>query len=90
MYAFQRNFFRKRCAQQNPELERFTRENGISFTYDLGFSNEKINEMIASSRQNGNSGESVQKLKRIFKANLPVQNSDILQRLTQTLEKFLK
>lgn len=78
----------KDALSKNPELERFTRENGISFTYDLGFSNEKINEMIASSRQNGNSGESVQKLKRIFKANVPVQNSDILQRLTQTLEKF--
>ena len=81
-------FSEKDALSKNPELERFTRENGISFTYDLGFSNEKINEMIASSRQNGNSGESVQKLKRIFKANVPVQNSDIFQRLTQTLEKF--
>ncbi|SDJ89235.1 Por secretion system C-terminal sorting domain-containing protein [Chryseobacterium jejuense] len=78
----------KDALSKNPELERFARENGISFTYDLGFNNEKINEMIASSQRNGNSGESVQKLKRIFKANIPAQDGDTFQRITKILEKF--
>ncbi|MDN3694980.1 S8 family serine peptidase [Chryseobacterium tructae] len=78
----------KDAFEKNAELERFVKENGISFTYDLGFSDKKINEMMENSKMNGNSGESVQKLKRIFKANVPVQNDDTFQRLTQTLEKF--
>ncbi|WP_160139193.1 S8 family peptidase [Chryseobacterium sp. c4a] len=78
----------KNAFEKNSELERFARENGISFTYDLGFSDKKINEMMENSKMNGNSGESVQKLKRIFKADVPVQNSDTFQRLIQTLEKF--
>ncbi|WP_123966772.1 S8 family peptidase [Chryseobacterium phosphatilyticum] len=73
---------------QNFELEKFARENGISFTYDLGFTDEKISEMAKSSKENGNSSESVEKLRRIFKANLPLQNEKSAQKLAQVLERF--
>lgn len=78
----------KAAFNKNAELEKFSRENEITFTYDLEFSDEKINEMTASSRMNGNSGESVQKLKRIFKANIPFHSTDASQKLIQTLERF--
>jgi hypothetical protein len=78
----------KAAFSKNPELERFARENRVSFTYDLGFDDKKINEMMESSKMNGNSGESVQKLKRIFKANLPIQKDESSQRLVQVLKKF--
>ncbi|AZA79195.1 T9SS C-terminal target domain-containing protein [Chryseobacterium sp. G0186] len=78
----------KAAFTKNAELEKFARENGISFTYDLGFSDRKIDEMMESSKMNGNSGESVQKLKRIFKAQLPVQKDGMAQKLIQALEKF--
>lgn len=78
----------KAAFTRNPELERFARENGVSFTYDLGFSDAKINEMTESSKVNGNTGESVQKLKRIFKADLPVQKDGSSKNLIRILEKF--
>lgn len=85
--CFSKGVFSEREAfSRNPQLEKFSKENGISFTYDLGFSDKKISEMMESSRANGNSGESVQKLKRIFKATVPVQKGS--RELIQTLEKF--
>lgn len=73
---------------KNPELEKFVRTNHISFTYDLGFSDKKIDEMIMSSKAIGNSPESVRKLKRIFKANLPLQNEETVRKTIQILEAF--
>lgn len=85
--CFSKGVFSEREAfSRNPQLEKFSKENGISFTYDLGFSDKKISEMMESSRANGNSGESVQKLKRIFKATVPVQKGS--RELIQILEKF--
>nr|WP_315032717.1 S8 family peptidase [uncultured Chryseobacterium sp.] len=78
----------KAAFSKNSELEKFARENGISFTYDLGFSDEKLSEMTRSSKMNGNTEESVEKLKRIFKANLPLQNEELSQKLIQVLERF--
>jgi len=73
---------------KNPDLEKFITENKISFTYDLGFSDTKLDEMAKNSRMNGFSGESVEKLKRIFKADVPVQNGDTAKKLIQILERF--
>ncbi|NIF07560.1 S8 family serine peptidase [Chryseobacterium sp. Tr-659] len=73
---------------KNSDLEKFARENGISFTYDLAFTDEKLDEMARSSREIGNSGESVEKLKRIFKASLSFQNEETSQKIIQTLERF--
>lgn len=78
----------KDAFKKNAQLERFARENGISFTYGLRFSNEKINEMTENSRRYGNSGESVQKLRRVFKAKLPLQKDKSSKELVQVLEKF--
>ncbi|SIS56840.1 Por secretion system C-terminal sorting domain-containing protein [Chryseobacterium joostei] len=78
----------KAAFSKNSDLEKFARENGISFTYDLDFNDKKINEMMESSKMNGNSGESVQKLKRIFKANFHLKNDETSQKLIQTLERF--
>lgn len=73
---------------RNSDLERFTRENKISFTYDLGFTDAKLEEMTRSSRANGNSGESVEKLKRIFRADIPLQHEEAIQKLVEVLQKF--
>ncbi len=78
----------KAALSRNSDLERFTRENNISFTYDLEFTDSKLDEMARNSRANGNSTESVEKLKRIFKANLPLQNEEATQKLVQALERF--
>jgi subtilisin family serine protease len=78
----------KAAFSRNSDLERFTRENKISFTYDLGFTDSKLDEMARNSKANGNSTESVEKLKRIFKANLPLQNEEATQKLVRTLERF--
>ncbi|WP_430827365.1 S8 family peptidase [Chryseobacterium indologenes] len=78
----------KAAFAQNPELEKLARENSMSFTYDLGFTDEKLSEMARNSKLNGYSPESVEKLKRIFKADLPLQNEEYAQRLAQALERF--
>lgn len=78
----------KAAFSKNPELERFARANQISFAYDLGFSDQKLEEMMRDSKANGHSGESVEKLKRIFRAELPLQNEVNTEKLIRTLEKF--
>lgn len=78
----------KAAFSKNPELERFARANQISFAYDLGFSDQKLEEMMRDSKANGHSGESVEKLKRIFRAELPLQNEINTEKLIRTLEKF--
>lgn len=78
----------KAAFSRNSDLERFTRENKISFAYDLDFTDSKLDEMARSSKAIGNSGESVEKLKRIFKADLPLQSEGAMQKLIQTLERF--
>lgn len=78
----------KEALSKNPALAEFVKTNDISFINDLGFSDRKIDEMMASSRANGNSGESVQKLKRIFRASLPFQSYEEAERTARTLEKF--
>jgi subtilisin family serine protease len=78
----------KEALSKNPALAEFVKANEISFINDLGFSEKKLEEMMASSRANGNSGESVQKLKRIFKVSLPFQNHEEAERTVRILEKF--
>lgn len=78
----------KAAFSKNSDLERFSRENKISFTYDLAFTDRKLDEMSRSSQAIGNSGESVEKLKRIYKADLPLQNQESTQKIIQTLERF--
>ena len=36
----------------------------------------------------GNSGESVEKLKRIYKADIPLQNKEVSEKIIRTLERF--
>jgi len=78
----------KIALDKNPALAEFVKTNEISFVNDLGFSDRKLEEMIKNSRANGNSGESVEKLKRIFKVNLPSQSDEEAEQLAHTLEKF--
>jgi len=78
----------KEALSKNPALAEFVKANEISFINDLGFIDRKLEEMMASSRAIGNSGESVQKLKRIFKVSLTFQNHEEAERTVRTLEKF--
>lgn len=78
----------KEALSKNPALAEFVKTNDILFVNDLGFSERKLEEMMASSRANGNSGESVQKLKRIFRVSLPFLNHEEAERTARTLEKF--
>jgi len=78
----------KEALSKNPALAEFVKTNDISFVNDLGFSERKLEEMMASSRANGNSGESVQKLKRIFRVSIPFLNHEEAERTARTLEKF--
>ncbi|MEI7486956.1 MAG: hypothetical protein WCJ72_06025 [Chryseobacterium sp.] len=59
---------------KNPAFKEFVRANEISFVNNLGFSDRKLNEMIESSKQNKNSGESIEKLRRIFKVETSIKN----------------
>ncbi|SHG88520.1 Por secretion system C-terminal sorting domain-containing protein [Chryseobacterium oranimense] len=78
----------KEAFSKNPALAEFVKTSDILFVNDLGFSERKLEEMMASSRANGNSGESVQKLKRIFRVSLPFLNHEEAERTARTLEKF--
>ena len=78
----------KMAFSRNTDLERFSRENNISFKYDLDFTDGKLDEMARSSKAIGNSSESVEKLKRIYKADLPLQNEEATQKIIHSLERF--
>ncbi|MGC5746149.1 S8/S53 family peptidase [Chryseobacterium sp. NFX27] len=78
----------KIALDRNPALAEFVKTNEISFVNDLGFSDRKLDEMIQNSKANGNSGESVEKLKRIFKVNLPLHTNEEAGQLARTLERF--
>ncbi|REC46272.1 S8/S53 family peptidase [Chryseobacterium pennipullorum] len=78
----------KAAFAKNPNLEKFVRENGISFANDLGFTDKKLEEMAQSSKENGHSSDSVEKLKRIYRAHLPLQSENVVKRTVQSLEKF--
>ncbi|MGG5208720.1 S8 family peptidase [Chryseobacterium sp. MIQD13] len=78
----------KAALDRNPALAEFVKANEISFVNDLGFNDRKLEEMSQNSKANGNSGESVEKLKRIFRVNLPLQNNKEAENLARTLEKF--
>ena len=78
----------KIALDRNPALAEFVKTNEISFVNDLGFSDIKLDEMIQNSKANGNSGESVEKLKRIFKVNLPLHTNEEAEQLARTLERF--
>ncbi|SFN53029.1 Por secretion system C-terminal sorting domain-containing protein [Chryseobacterium oleae] len=86
--CFSKNITSEKAALGNPELAEFVKTNGISFVNDFGFSDRKLDEMIKDSRANGNSGESVEKLRRIFKVNIPLQNNEDAEKLAHTLERF--
>lgn len=78
----------KIALDRNPALAEFVKTNEISFVNDLGISDRKLDEMIQNSKANGNSGESVEKLKRIFKVNLPLHTNEEAEQLARTLERF--
>ncbi|SHG51584.1 S8 family peptidase [Chryseobacterium sp. OV279] len=86
--CFSKNIASEKAALGNPELAEFVKTNGISFVNDFGFSDRKLDEMIKDSKANGNSGESVEKLRRIFKVNTPLQNNEDAEKLARTLERF--
>ncbi|HCA06784.1 S8 family peptidase [Chryseobacterium sp.] len=86
--CFSKNINSEKAALGNPELAEFVKTNGISFVNDFGFSDRKLDEMIKDSKANGNSGESVEKLRRIFKVNTPLQNNEDAEKLARTLERF--
>lgn len=73
---------------KNPAFKEFVRANEISFVNNLGFSDRKLNEMIESSKQNKNSGESIEKLRRIFKVETSMKNNEDILKLAESLEKF--
>lgn len=72
----------------NPVFKDFVQEYHISFVNDLGFSDRKLNEMIISSEKNKNSGESVIKLKRIYKVETPLKSNEDIFKLAEGFEKF--
>ncbi|MFS4472430.1 S8 family peptidase [Chryseobacterium sp. T20] len=78
----------KQVLNQNPEMATFIKENGISFTQGLGFDDRKLNEMYENSRKNKASGESVQKLKRIYKVQIPSEDNKTILKLAEAFEKF--
>lgn len=87
--CFSKNIESEKAAlAKNPALAEFVKKNEISFVNDFGFTNRKLDEMIRNSKTNGHSGESVEKLKRIFKVNIPLQNNEDAEKLASTLEKF--
>jgi len=73
---------------KNPVFKEFVRANGISFVNDLGFSDRKLNEMTESSKEIKNSGESIEKLRRIFKVETSVKNNEDILKLAESFEKF--
>ncbi|MBL1222268.1 S8 family peptidase [Chryseobacterium sp. L7] len=87
--CFSKNINSEKTAfSKNPELAEFVKTKGISFINDLGFTDQKIDEMIRSSKAIGNSGESVEKLRRIFKVDVASQSSEDAEKLARTLERF--
>ncbi|KPH11217.1 S8 family peptidase [Chryseobacterium sp. ERMR1:04] len=74
--------------KKNPAFKEFVESNKISFVDDLGFSDKKLNEMLESSKQNKNSGESIEKLKRIFKVETAVNDNEDILKLAESFEKF--
>lgn len=72
----------------NPALKEFVQKNNLSFVYDLGFDDRKLSEMTETSRKNKNSGESVKKLKRIYKVETPIKDNEGILKLAQALERF--
>jgi hypothetical protein len=87
--CFSKNIESEKAAlSRNPELAEFIKINEISLIYDLGFSNRKLDEMARNSKMNGNSSESVEKLKRIFKVSIPQKSNDEAEKIARSLEKF--
>ncbi|MBB6371910.1 S8/S53 family peptidase [Chryseobacterium shigense] len=78
----------KAALTKNPALAEFVKVNEISFVNDLGFDDRKLEEMIKNSKANGNSGESVEKLKRIFRVNFPLLNNEDAEKTARILERF--
>lgn len=73
---------------KNPALAKFVKANEISFVNDLGFEDRKLEEMIKNSKANGNTGESVEKLRRIFRVNSPLLSNEDAEKIAHTLERF--
>ncbi|ASW74811.1 hypothetical protein CJF12_11340 [Chryseobacterium piperi] len=74
--------------KNNPAFKEFISKNEISFVSNLGFSDRKINEMIEASRKNKKSGESIEKLKRIYRVEVPIKDNEGILRLAKGLEAF--
>ncbi|SHM22341.1 S8 family peptidase [Chryseobacterium polytrichastri] len=74
--------------RKNPAFKEFVESNRISFVNDLGFSDQKLNEMLESSKKIKNSGESIEKLKRIFKVETTVKDNEDILKLAESFEKF--
>ncbi|MBK1894154.1 S8 family peptidase [Chryseobacterium paridis] len=73
---------------KNPSLKEFVKKNDLSFVNDLGFDDRKLNEMIEASKKNKQTGESIEKLKRIYKIETPTKENEDIIKLAQGLEKF--
>lgn len=73
---------------KNPSLKEFVKKNEISFINDLNFSDKKLNEMAEASKKNKQSGESVEKLKRIYKVEAFVKNNEDIIKLAAGFERF--
>lgn len=78
----------KNTLKKNSDFENFVKTHGISFVNDFGFSNERLDEMAAESRRIGNSDESIQKLKRIFKVKISSHDENDVLKITSTLKRF--
>ncbi|MDH6252180.1 subtilisin family serine protease [Chryseobacterium sp. H1D6B] len=77
-----------RSLNSDPAFKKFIEENKIVFIYDLGFTDNKLREMASDSQKKGNTGESVKKLKRIYKIETPEKSNTSLIKLAEDLEKF--
>lgn len=73
---------------KNLAFKTFARANRLSFTNDLGLSDGKLNEMVENSKKNKKTGQSIEKLKRIYKIHIPTQSNESIVKLAEAFEKF--
>lgn len=73
---------------KNLTFTTFVKANNISFAKGIGFSDKKLNEMMESSKKNKKTGQSIQKLKRIYKVQTSVQDNENILKLAEAFERF--
>ncbi|MFP7657154.1 S8 family peptidase [Chryseobacterium proteolyticum] len=72
----------------NSSFKDFVKKNDLSFIYDFELSDRKLSEMVESSKKNKKTGESIEKLKRIYKVESPVKSNKDILKLAEDFEKF--